>query len=378
MNMFKRGLSLLMVLLLLVGMMPAALAEEEEELSLDDLTQEEFEEFVPEDLDLTITDDIQENIEDLEKWEVDESVDQSSLELNPDLPDHIVNILMIGIDSRARTLEEEKGLQHNDVNMILSINTQTGSLKLTSILRDLYVDIPGYKTKSRINNAYARGSGQLAMRTINHNFNLNIQHYVTINFFGLASIIDAIDGIDIELTKGEAYAINHYLKEHKKAISRTYETQTNAEEERVPLEVVDGTQHLDGIQAVMYARLRTGMKTGNGDFNRTARQRKLLELLLKKIMQDMSLNRFTQLVTMCLPYVTTNVNGGTMVSLGMAVLGSDIVNRARMGEELIEQHRVPMDKTYKYTDVEGSSVLELGSENWRINRDSVYHFIYDE
>ena len=267
-------------------------------------------------------------------------------------------------------MDANAGLQHNDVNMILSINTETGSLKLTSILRDLYVQIPGYKTKSRINNAYARGGGQLAMKTINHNFNLNIQNYVTINFFGLASIIESIGGIDVELTKGEAYAINKYIKDHPPV----YDTKEHSE--RIPLEVVDGEQHLDGIQAVMYARLRTGMKTGNGDFNRTARQRKLLELLLNKILQDMSLNRLNELITTTLPYVTTNVNGGTIFSLAMSVLSSDIISRARSGEELIEQHRVPMDKTYGYLDVDGASVLNLSSENWRVNVNAVHAFIY--
>ncbi|MBR2287923.1 MAG: LCP family protein [Clostridia bacterium] len=373
MNTLKRLLSLLLALSLCMGLLPSfALAEEEEEeeLSLDDFSFPELEDYELDELDLTITDEIQETIEDLDAWEIDTSVDPDSLEINTDLPDNIINILLIGIDSRSKVMEADKGLQHNDVNMILSINKDTGELKLTSILRDLYVEIPGYKTKSRINNAYARGGGQLAMRTINHNFNLNISSYVTINFFGLASIIEAVGGIDVEMTKGEAYAINAYIKKNPPA----YDTKEHSE--RVPLEVVDGTQHLDGIQAVMYARLRTGMKTGNGDFNRTARQRKLLELLLNKIMQDMTLSRFTELVSISLEYVTTNVNASTMISLGLAVLGSDIITRARSGEELLQQHRVPMDKTYSYMDVEGASVLNLSNDNWRINRDAVHAFIY--
>ena len=373
MNTLKRLLSLLLALSLCMGLLPSfALAEEEEEeeLSLDDFSFPELEDYELDELDLTITDEIQETIEDLDAWEIDASVDPDSLEINTDLPDNIINILLIGIDSRSKVMEADKGLQHNDVNMILSINKDTGELKLTSILRDLYVEIPGYKTKSRINNAYARGGGQLAMRTINHNFNLNISSYVTINFFGLASIIEAVGGIDVEMTKGEAYAINAYIKKNPPA----YDTKEHSE--RVPLEVVDGTQHLDGIQAVMYARLRTGMKTGNGDFNRTARQRKLLELLLNKIMQDMTLSRFTELVSISLEYVTTNVNASTMISLGLAVLGSDIITRARSGEELLQQHRVPMDKTYSYMDVEGASVLNLSNDNWRINRDAVHAFIY--
>ncbi|MBQ6529236.1 MAG: LCP family protein [Clostridia bacterium] len=371
MKMMKKVLSCLMAMIMLCSFVPVMAEEEEEELSFDDLLEEEeAEEF--DSADWTITDEVQGTIEDLESWEVDTSVNPDDLEINSELPDHIVYILLIGIDTRSKTLDADAGLQHNDVNMILSINTETGSIKLTSILRDMYVSIPGYNNKSRINNAYARGGGQLAMRTINHNFDMNIQYYVTINFFGLASIIESIGGIDIEMTKGEAYAINHYIKEHPPV----YDTKDGSE--RVPLEVVAGTQHLDGIQAVMYARLRTGMKTGNGDFNRTARQRKLLELLLAKIMQDMSLNKLSDLITTTLPYVTTNVNGGTIFNLAYSVLTSDIIARAQSGEELIQQHRVPMDKTYKYLDVDGSSVINLSSENWKTNINALHAFIYEQ
>ena len=75
-------------------------------------------------------------------------------------------------------------MQNGDVQIIVSINKDDGSIKLTSILRDLYVTIPGYKNKNRINTAYSRGGGQLAMRTINKNFELNIENYITINFYG--------------------------------------------------------------------------------------------------------------------------------------------------------------------------------------------------
>ena len=373
----KRFLSILLVLAMVLGSV-SALAEwddeeeEELELSLDDfpmdvVLEEEYEEFI-------ISDDAQEEIEeDLTEWIVDDSVNPDDLELNESLPSNVVNILMIGIDSRSKTMETNSSLQHNDVNMILSINTETGSVKLTSILRDMYVEIPGFKNKARINTAYANGGGQLAMRTINHNFNLNIQHYVTINFFGLASIIEAIGGIDVEMTKGEAYAINAYIKKNPPA----YDTKDHSE--RVSLEVVDGVQHLDGIQAVMYARLRTGMKTGNGDFNRTARQRKLLELLLNKIMQDMSLSRFAELVNLSMEYVTTNVNVGTLSSLGMAVLSSDIISRAHSGEQLLQQHRVPLDKSYEYKDVSGASVIVFKSEQYRKqNVQSIHDFIYGQ
>ncbi|MBQ8161167.1 MAG: LCP family protein [Clostridia bacterium] len=373
-KLWKRLVSLLLTCTLLLGLMPMALAEdfEDEIEDLDDVDLvDDFEDDEDWD-DFLIPDDVEEVAEDVLAWEVDDDVSPDDLEINPDLSDDVVNILMIGIDTRSKSMENEAGLQHNDVNIILSINTKTGSIKLTSILRDLYVQIPGYKNKSRINNAYARGGGQLAMRTVNHNFKLNIQHYVTINFFGLASIIEAVGGIDVDMTKGEANAINQYIKAHPPV----YDTKDHSERE--PLEVVAGVQHLDGIQAVMYARLRTGMKTGNGDFNRTARQRKLLELLLQKIMQDMTPQRLTELMNISFPYVKTNVNPVEALSLGYAVLKSDIVSRARGGEELLAQHRVPMDKTYSYKTVEGASVLNLSDAQWKTNVNAVHDFIYGD
>lgn len=298
--------------------------------------------------------------------EVDNSIDPDALDMNTNLPDNVINILLVGIDTRDTSLTS--GLQQGDVQIILSINKDTGSIKLTSLLRDMYVTIPGYVNKNRINVSYARGGGQLAMRTVNKNFEMNIQNYVTINFYGLASIIDAIGGVDIDLTKTEAGAINTYLRKHPPKYDNTDGSQ------RVALEKKDGVQHLDGVQAVMYARLR---KIDN-DFGRTARQRHLLELLLEKVMQDMSLDKMMTLIETCVPYVSTNMNPSTMVELGMTVLSSDIISRAKSGEELLEQHRVPMDGCYSYKDINGASVIYLSTNNMKKNVQSIHEFIYGQ
>lgn len=299
---------------------------------------------------------------------VDDSVDPSTLELNTNLPGNVVNILLVGIDTRDKDLSE--GYQHGDVQIILSINKDTGSVKLTSIMRDLYVTIPTRKNMSRINNSYAgkTGGGELAMRTVNHNFQMNIQHYVAINFFGLASIIDAIGGVDIELTRVEAGAINAYLRKHPPKYD-------NKDTKRTPLERKAGVQHLDGVQAVMYARLREI----DNDFNRTARQRHLLDLLLKTIMQDMSLDRFLTLVETSLPYVKTNASAATMLELGTSVLSSGIVQRAQAGESLIEQMRIPMDNTWRYgTTSDGASVIMFRKKGLQDNVEALHQFIYGQ
>ena len=333
-------------------------AEDEEQLLVEEVGEDE------EQL-LVIEEDDQKAIDALgADMELDDSIDPTQLDMNPNLPDNVVNILLVGIDTRDTTLDS--GLQHGDVQMILSINKDDGSVKLTSLLRDLYVTIPGYKNKNRINIAYARGGGQLAMRTVNKNFELNIESYVTINFYGLASIIDAIGGVDVDMTKQEAGAINTYLRKHPPKYDNT------DGKERQALERVSGVQHLDGVQAVMYARLRSI----DNDFARTARQRHLLELLLRQIMQDMTLDKLIGLIETCVPYVTTNVNLNTMLELGMTVLGSGMIQRAQQGETLIEQHRVPMDKTYSYKTINGASVVYMGSTNFPKNVQALHEFIY--
>lgn len=374
MNLMKRMLALATALCL---MLTGVALGEDEELSITEIVEDvmltedggEEEVFIDDEGDeLTISDETLEAIEILDA-EIDDTIDPDDLELNENLPDNVVNILLIGIDTRDTTMEE--GYQHGDVQIICSINKDTGSVKLTSILRDLYVEIPGYKSKNRINVAYARGGGELAMRTVNHVFEMNIEHYVTINFYGLASIIDAIGGVDVELTKAEARAINSYLKKNPPK----YDNQDD-DYERVQLEAVDGVQHLDGVQAVMYARTRSV----DNDFGRTARQRKLLELLLNKIMQDMSMDRLFSLIETCMPYVTTNIGAGTMLELGMNVLGSDIISRAKAGESLLEQHRIPMDETWKYDQTSGgASVVVFRTVKRREeNIQALHEFVYGQ
>jgi len=365
--MLKRLLALMMALCMLVTGMAFA---EDEEISMSDMfieveAEEEAEE--EDDGEVFFDDDTAELLDDLHlDVELDTSVDPSSLDLNPNLPDNVVNILLIGIDTRDTDLGE--GLQQGDVQLILSLNKDDGSVKLTSILRDLYVTIPGYRNMNRINLSYSRGGGELAMRTVNKNFDMNIEYYATINFYGLASIIDAIGGVDIDMTKKEANAINTYLRKHPPKYDNTDGSA------RVPLEKIDGVQHLDGVQAVMYARVRSI----DNDFARTGRQRKLLELLLSKIMQDMSIDKLMSLIETSMPYVKTNVGLDTMLSLALGLLNGGIIQRAQNGETLIQQHRIPMDETWKYHTTEGgaSVVAFRNTKRKTENVQALHEFIY--
>ena len=373
MERMKKLTALLLALAMLLGM--TALAEElPDELDMGEIVVvdgvaineagEEIEGFeIPEELMATV---------EILDAEIDDTVDVGSLELNENLPDNVVNILLIGIDSRSESLDESN--QHGDVQIIVSINKDTGEIKLTSILRDLYVTIPGYKSKNRINVAYQRGGGELAMRTINHNFEMNIEHYVVINFFGLASIIDSLGGVDIELTKAEAGAINTYIKKNLK--KGGYDNQEKGYV-RQDLEKKNGVQHLDGIQAVMYARLRSI----DNDFKRSERQRHLLEVLLGQVLEGgLDLDKLLTLMETCLPYAETNLSAMDMVKLAMGVLQSGIMDKLSSGAPLLEQNRVPMDETWKYdTTSGGASVVTFRTtKRHQENIEGIHKFIYGE
>ncbi len=364
-----------------------------EEIMLDDdLWGEDEEEATPQpgdwENDFVIGDGLAAIEENLDALVNDGTLDPGELNINPNLPDHIINILLIGVDMHENDINAKGNLLHNDTNIILSINTQEGTVKLTSIARDLYVNLPGYSSMQRINLAYALGTRDLGenggplltMRTVNTLFDLNITQYVIINFYGLASIIEHIGGIDVDMVKGEANAINQYLK--KNGSRMTYDTKGNANRE--PLEVRKElsseekyTLHLDGIQALMYARLRTGMKNNTGDLARTARQRHLLELLLKKVLNNVTVDSLTDLITYSYPYAKTNISAGTMLQLAVGVLQGDIITRAKNGEEIIENHRVPLDKGYSYKDVDGASVITLNDRQMNNCVESIHYFIYD-
>lgn len=376
MKMMKRMLALLLMLCLLL---PTAVLAENVADDVDDFLDmggevevraadaddaDESDVYIPED-DETLAAAIE-----ILDAELDTSVDPNKLDLNTNLPDNVVNILLIGVDGRTDKIET--GTLHGDVQIIVSINKDDGSIKLTSVMRDLYVSIPGYKSKNRINVAYARGGGQLAMRTINSLLEMNIERYVVINFYGLASIIDALGGIDIELTKTEASAINAYLKKNPPA----YDNQKKGYQ-RQALEKKSGTQHLDGVQAVMYARLRSI----DNDFKRTERQRHLLELLLAKVLDGgMDLNKLLELLEVCLPYAETNMSAWDMVDLAMGVLSSDIFTRLENGDSLLEQNRIPMDETWKYytTDGGASVVTFRNDKRLKENIEGLHTFIYGE
>ena len=392
----KRILSLLLVLALLLPVL--AWAElDEDELEYDDIIEEvdldDEDDSASEAADaVPLSEDLQsELMSSLESAEyMPTELDSSNLYINENLPDNVINILLIGVDTRNAELEEND-VKLADVQMILSIDPDAGTVKLSSILRDTLVTNPFTGNLKPINESYQsfdskkvfHDNPQRSVATVNYNFEMNIRYYVTINFRGVAAIIDEIGGIDVDLTEGEAWNINKYLSKNAKAISRHYDT-PEAKAARVKLEVRDGVQHLDGLQALMYARLRKSLsskyKMGD-DWQRTARTRHLLDLLLQKVLKKDFLD-LLDLVSTGIEYVNSNMNVDFMGSLVLKVLGSGIVGRLGSSDSIIEQFRIPMGnaedgtKTWNYDSSSGKIFMSKRNGNFQANIEALHEFIY--
>ena len=324
----------------------------------------------------------------------DDEIDPSDLELNADLPGNVINIALFGLDNRVakksdmatdvneRELELAAG--RSDAVIICSLNLDTGDIKLTSIARDVMVTIPGYKDDRRVNVAFYYGGKKykdkadqvthgatLAMRTLNRNFKMNIQKYVVVNIYGLSNIIDALGGVDLDMTKAEAKRINFELK--KEPMDKV---------ERTPVAAQDGVQHLDGMQAVTFARIR-GLDNDN---ERTSRQRKLLEALLEQVLNGMDLARFTELIQTALPYGATNLTAAELVQYGSCVLSGQAMQNLSSGSGIFEQMRIPICKgdvvngqTYE-KNMYGfkNSMTYIKKDYFALTVDELHKFIYGE
>ena len=394
----KRILSLLLVLCLLLPVLSFAELNEddfsseelEEELLLDDGEEEDS---VPESTDAEpLPEDLQnELMSSLESAEyVATELDTDNLYINSNLPDNVINILLIGVDTRNADLVEND-VKLADVQMILSVDPDAGTVKLSSILRDTLVTNPFTGNLKPINESYQsfdnknvfHDNPQRSVATVNYNFEMNIQYYVTINFRGVAAIIDQVGGIDVDLTEGEAWNINRYLKKNARQISKHYDT-PEAKAARVELEVKDGVQHLDGLQALMYARLRKSLSKKyqmGDDWQRTARARHLLDLLLQKVLK-MDVLDLLDLVSTGIEYVNSNMNVDFMGSLLLKILGSGIVSRAGSSDSIIDQFRIPMGnaddgtKTWNYDSDSGKIFMSKRNGNFQKNIEALHEFIY--
>ena len=197
------------------------------------------------------------------------------------------NVAILGIDARADVYSGSR----SDCIIIASINEKNKEVKLTSIYRDTYVYIDGHGY-DKITHAYAFGGPELAINTINKNFDLDVKEFVAVNFDAVVEIIDAINGVEIDIQEDELKYINSYIKSVNKQMGRNDANITHT-----------GKQNLSGVQALAYSRIRY---TEGGDYKRTERMRDVLSLTFEKAKKK-NVFELSDLADMLLPRVYTNV-----------------------------------------------------------------------
>ena len=208
------------------------------------------------------------------KMEVDTDFTNSEAGINEDISSETIevlerytNIALFGLDNRSQG-KYERGL--SDVIMIASINNKTKEVRLVSVYRDTYLSVGGGKY-GKANTAYSRGGAKQAVQMLNANLDLNIKEYVCVDWAAVTEAVDALGGVEIDITKEEVSQINKYIWEVDAMVGTKSPTLKNP-----------GKQVLTGTQATTYARIR---KTAGSDFKRTSRQRIVLEAMLNKAKQ---------------------------------------------------------------------------------------------
>lgn len=262
----------------------------------------------------------------MEKIELDEK----NLGANEDVNKKIVNIALFGID-------DEGGQGRSDSIMILTIDELHKKLKLTSIMRDSYVEIPGREGKDKINHAYAFGGAELAIKTLNQNFGLNIKEFMAVKMESLPVIIDKLGGVDINIQEDEVGFING----------------------------VDspGVYNLNGEQALAYARIRY---TDGGDARRTERQRNILNSIFEKLKLT-PIEEYPSIISDFLPYIQTSLDTGGVISTA-ATFATLIPNG-------LDQARFPRDKDIENIEVDGIYYLDFNNE---VVKDEIKNYIFED
>ncbi|MBE6776975.1 MAG: LytR family transcriptional regulator [Ruminococcaceae bacterium] len=279
------------------------------------------------------------------------------------IDEKVVNIALFGLDTR----DENSFKGNSDSMMILSLNTETKKIKIVSIMRDSLVKIEknGKTYYQKMNSAYASGGPELAIKTINRNFGLDISEYATVNFYGMAEIIDAVGGIDIELTKQEVSTnhkdgFNGLVKRHCKKLGidpKPYYITTA------------GKHHVNGIQAVAYSRIRKFVNIWgtNNDFGRTDRQRFVMEQLFNKAL-TLDKSKYLGLAKALMPYTETSLSLSEIMGLAFDIL---------LESPKFEQTRMPLNEY----QMKAPSIPKVGSTVYYdldFAKDLLHAFFYQD
>ena len=262
---------------------------------------------------------------------------------------NVSNILLIGMETFG-------GAENTDTMIIASLDSKNNVIKLTSLMRDLYVEIPGY-SNSKLNSAYAKGGINKLYSTIEKNFGVTMDGYALVDFEDFEQVIDYIGGIEISLTQREA----NYLNSTNYISNPAYRN------------VIAGPQHMNGNQVLGYCRIRkVPTETENNDFGRTQRQR----IVLDKIFKKLKTKNIIQL-GIIMNNILSNIDIKTDIT--KEEFNKYLQQAADLKKSNIETLRIPIDNSYtnvSYSDHYVKDVLVPIS--WEDTRKKLYDFIYGE
>lgn len=245
-----------------------------------------------------------------------ETINEEEIDVNESVTENQVmkgytTIALVGIDSRD---DKQKSDWNSDTMIIASINNDTKKVKLVSVYRDTYLclgeDEDGNNSYGLANSAYCTGGAKKMINMLNKNLDMNISDFVTVNFQAVAETVELLGGIDVEMKKEEVVHLNNYCVETSEVTGMDY----------TPLEEIEGVQHLNGVQAVAYARIR---KTSGNDFRRAARQREVIYKIVEKA-KNSSIATLNTVLDKIFPMIYTSLTEKEILSMGMNMLSYDI------------------------------------------------------
>ncbi len=255
-----------------------------------------------------------------------------------------MNILLLGCDSYTTN-----DRQRTDSMIIVSINLETKAVKMTSLMRDIWISVPGGSGHRKLTELCTVGGPEMTMQAINENFGTNLNRYALISMAGIAEIIDLLGGLDLDVTEEERKALNRGLFDLS-GLSGMEQLEQSGE-----------GVHLNGNQATAYARIRNI----DSDFVRTERQRTVLLAMAEKLKDNVGMATLLTIINTLLEYVETNMNLAEILSVATAGLDADLSQ--------VEQLRLPVDGSY-----EAGMYGEIWAikPNFEKNAQALHDFIY--
>lgn len=241
-----------------------------------------------------------------------EYIDKTAIGISEEAKDSLKgyrNIALLGIDSRA----DDYGTgNRSDCIIIASINEKTKEVKLLSVYRDTYVYVTenGNKKLDKITHAYSYGGAQNTLKSLNEALDLNITEYVTVNFDAVIAAVNALNGVEIDITSEELKYINDYIDATSQSSGVKSSHLSKA-----------GRQTVDGVQAVAYSRIRY---TAGGDYKRTERMRTVVTAMAKKA-KTLNIGQLNKLADEILPRVSKNIENNDIIALIPSALSFNII-----------------------------------------------------